>query len=343
MTSLRARAAYPRVAAILLAAALAAATACRTTPPSSAAGIDLKGMDTSIAPGDDFNAYANGGWIKTTPIPADKPSYGSGAILVDATRKRLQALLQDSATAQTPDTRKIADYYSTFMDEATIESKGIAPLKPELDEIAAIADRHALARVIGSGLRADVDPLNNTNFETGNLLGVWITQGLTDPSHNFPYLLQGGLGLPDRDYYLSTSPNMAALRTQYQAHIAAMFKLASFTDASSRAARVFALETKMARVHATRTESEDVHAAVSWDRKELAAKAPGLDWTALLDAAGLRDTPVFIVWHPKAVPGLATLAAAEPLEAWKDWLAFHTIEGSAAYLPKAFVEERFSF
>ena len=343
MTFLRARAADPRATAILLAAALAAATACRTTPPSSAAGIDLKGMDTSIAPGDDFNAYANGGWIKATPIPADKSSYGSGAILVDETRKRLQALLQDSATAQTPDGRKIADYYSTFMDEATIESKGIAPLKPELAEIAAISDRHALAFVLGSGLRADVDPLNNTNFETGNLFGVWITQGLTDPSHNFPYLLQGGLGLPDRDYYLSASPNMAALRTQYQAHIAAIFKLAGFTDPSARAARVFTLETKMARVHATRVESEDVHAAVSWDRNELAAKAPGLDWPALLDAAGLPDAPVFIVWHPKAIPGLAALAAAEPLDAWKDWLAFHTIEESASYLPKAFVEERFAF
>ncbi len=347
MTLLRARVAHSRASAILLAAAIAAAPACRTTtPPTPVAGIDLKGMDTSIAPGDDFNAYANGGWIKATPIPADKPSYGAGAILVDETRKQLQALFQESSAAATPansDARKIADYYSTFMDEAAIESKGIAPLKPELAAIAAIADRHAFARVLGSGLRADVDPLNNTNFETDNLFGVWITQGLTDPSHNFPYLLQGGLGLPDRDYYISASPNMAALRTQYQAHIAAMFKLAGFTDPSARAARVFALETKMAGVHATRVESEDVHDAVSWNRSELAAKAPGLDWPALLEAAGLQNAPVFIVWHPKAIPGLAALAAAEPLDAWKDWLAFHAIEGAAAYLPKAFVDERFAF
>ena len=346
MTFMRARVAYPRASAILLAAAFVAATACRTTPSSPAAGIDLKGMDTSVAPGDDFNAYANGGWIKATPIPADKPSYGAGAILADETRKHLQALFQESSSAASPangDAHKIADYYSTFMDEAAIESKGIAPLKPELDEIAAIADRHAFARVLGSGLRADVDPLNNTNFETDNLFGVWITQGLTDPSHNFPYLLQGGLGLPDRDYYISASPNMAALRTQYQAHIAAMFKLAGFTDPSARAARVFALETKMARVHATRVESEDVHDAVSWNRSELTRKAPGLDWPALLDAAGLQDAPVFIVWHPKAIPGLAALAGAEPLDAWKDWLAFHSIEGAAGYLPKAFVDERFAF
>uniref|UniRef100_Q023R5 Endothelin-converting enzyme 1 n=1 Tax=Solibacter usitatus (strain Ellin6076) TaxID=234267 RepID=Q023R5_SOLUE len=344
MTLMRARLSRPRAAAILLAAGLVAAAGCRTTPPSSAAGIDLKGMDTSIAPGDDFNAYANGAWIKATPIPADKPGYGAGAILIDETRKRLQTLLQESSsTTANSDARKIADYYSTFMDEAAIESKGIAPLKPQLDEIAAIADPHGLARVLGSGLRADVDPLNNTNFETGNLFGVWITQGLTDPSHNFPYLLQGGLGLPDRDYYISASPTMAALRTQYQAHIAATFKLAGFTDPTARAARVFALETKMAQVHATRVESEDVHAAVSWNRDELTAKAPGLDWPALRDAAGLRDAPVFVIWHPKAIRGLAALAAAEPLDAWKDWLAFHAIEDAAAYLPRAFVEEHFAF
>ena len=342
---MRKRASHPRVPAIVLAALLAVATACRTTPPSSSAGIDLAGMDKSVVPGDDFNAYTNGGWIKATPIPADKSSYGAGAILADETRKRLQTLFQESsgANAATGDARKIGDYYSTFMDEAAIESKGIAPLKLQLDGIAAIADRHALARALGGQLRADVDPLNNTNFETGNLFGIWIAQGLSDPTHNFPYLLQGGLGMPDRDYYVSASAHMAELRNQYQAHIAAMFKLAGFTDPSTRAARVFALETKMAQAHATRVESEDVHAAVSWNRSELAAKAPGLDWPALLEAAGLQDAAVFTVWHPKAIPGLAALTAAEPLDAWKDWLAFHAIERSAAFLPKAFVDERFAF
>ena len=310
------------LAAILLAIAVAGAPACRKAPPLTS-GIDLAGMDTSVAPGDDFNAYANGGWIKATPIPADKPSYGIGDILVDETRKRTLALIQEAAqagSAASGDTRKIGDFYASFMDEAAIESKGIAPLKPQFDAIAAIADRHDLARVLGGQLRADVDPLNDTNFETRNLFGVWVTQGLTDPSHSFPYLLQGGLGMPDRDYYLSTTPHMAELRNEYQAHIAATFKLAGFDDPEARAARVFALETKMAAVHATRVESEDVHGAVSWKREELAAKAPGLDWAALLDAAGLKDAPVFIIWHPKAVPGLSALAAAEPLDAWKDWL-----------------------
>src|SRR5579872_2391999 len=163
--------------AILLAAAIALTPACKTAPSGPGAGIDLAGMDTSAAPGDDFNAYTNGGWIKATAIPADKSSYGVGAILVDETRKRLLALLEESATAASgADSRKIGDFYSSFMDEAAIESKGIAPLKPQLDAIAAIADRHALARALGERLRADVDPLNNTNFETLNLFGIWIAQ-----------------------------------------------------------------------------------------------------------------------------------------------------------------------
>jgi len=351
MTYLKARATLPVAAIVLVTVVIAVAPACRTMRSSPAAGIDLAGMDKSVAPGDDFNAYANGGWIKTTPIPADKSSYGIFAILADETRKRLLDLLQESAktgsaangSAPNDDARKIGDYYSSFMDEAAIESKGIAPLKPQLDAIAAIADRHALARVLGGQLRADVDPLNDTNFETGNLFGVWFAQGLTDPLHNFPYLLQGGLGMPDRDYYLSTTPHMADLRKQYQVHIAAMFKLAGFEDPSGRAGRVFALETKMARVHATRVESEDVHSAIIWEREELASKAPGLDWTALLEAAGLQDAPVLTIWHPKAIPGLSALAAKEPLDAWKDWLAFHAIEEAAAFLPKAFVDQRFNF
>ncbi len=294
-------------------------------------------MDTAVAPGDDFNAYTNGGWIKATPIPADKSSYGLDAILTDETRKRTLALIENGTN------QKVGDFYASFMDEAAIEAKGIAPLKPQLDAFAAIADRRALATALGAGLRADVDALNSTNFETGNLFGVWVTQGLEDPSHTYPYLLQGGLGMPDRDYYISASPKMAELRKQYLAHIEAMFKLAGFTDPGGRAARVFALETAMAKVHATRVESEDVRSAVSWNQTDFPSKAPGVDWPLLMKAAGLSDAPVIIVWHPKAVAGLSALCAKEPLDAWKDWLALHTIEDAASYLPKAFVEERFNF
>jgi predicted metalloendopeptidase len=337
---------HPKKSALLLAAMLAAASACSTKKPAQNADIDLAGMDKSAAPGDDFNAYANGGWIKSTPIPADKAAYGIDTILTDETRKRTLSLIQDAAKAGAPagpDAGKVGDFYAAFMDETAIESKGVAPLKPQLDAFAAIADGHALARAIGEQLRADVDALNSTNFETGNLFGIWVTQGLDDPAHTYPYLLQGGLGMPDREYYLSQSPQMAQLRKQYLEHIGRMFTLAGFTDPASRAARVFALETAMAGVHATRVESEDVHSAVPWKRADLPLKAPGLDWPALLEAAGLSEPPVIIVWHPKAVTGLAALVSKQPLDRWKDWLALHAIESAAAFLPKAFGDEHFSF
>lgn len=336
----------PRLsAALFLAAAIICSAACKTAPKATS-GNDLAGMDKSVAPGDDFNGYTNGGWIRATPIPADKSSYGPGAILADETRKRLLALIEESAKAGASAgeiTRQVGDCYSTFMDEAGIETKGIAPLKQTLDSIAAIVDRRALSAALGRGIRADVDPLNATNFQTDNLFGVWVAQGLDDPSRNVPYLMQGGLGMPDRDYYISATPHMKELREKYQAHIAATFRLAGFDDADTRAARVYALETKMARVHASRVESEDVKAAVTWKREELPAKAPGLDWPTLLEAAGLKDQALFWVWHPKAIPGLSSLAAREPIDAWKDWLAFHAVDRVAAFLPKAFVEERFSF
>src|SRR6185436_5861554 len=244
----------PRALAILLLIALAFLPACNstTTPPASAtaaADLDIAGMDKSIAPGDDFYQYVNGTWLKNTPIPPDKAAYGIFAIMVDETRKRTVSLIQDAAktgAASGSDAQKVGDFYSSFMDEAAIESKGVTPLKKQLDTIAAIKDRRALAEVIGSTLRADVDPLNNTNFETDNLFGVWVTQGLEDPDHNTPYLLQGGLGMPDRDYYISNTPKMVELRNHYKDHVGAMLKLAGFADATARAARVFGLETKIA-------------------------------------------------------------------------------------------------
>jgi putative endopeptidase len=341
-----------RLATAILIGALAISAGCSSSPAGAPAatslpsGIDAAGMDKSVAPGDDFNAYANGGWMKATSIPADKSSYGAGAMLVDRTRQQTIALIQDPVNAgpgATPDARKVADFYASFMDEEGIESKGVAPLKPELDAIAAIADRRSLARVIGGTLRADVDPLNATNFQTENLFGVWIAQGLNDPEHNTPYLLQGGLGLPDRDYYVSTSAKMAELRAQYTRHVAAILALAGFPQSPARAARIVDLETKIAAVHATRVQSADVGIAQVWKREALAEKAPGVDWSVLLEAAGLNNAPIFIVWHPTAVTGLSALVAKVPLDVWKDWLAFHAVNQLTGFLPKAFADEGFSF
>jgi len=234
------------------------------------------------------------------------------------------------------------------MDESAIEARGAAPLKPLLVQIGAIKDKAGLVRALGASVHADVDPLNNTHFAAENIFGVWISPGLDDPAHNWPYLLQGSLGMPDRAYYLDNNERMAGLRTQYQKHIAAMLKLAGYAendaDADARAAKIFALEVDIANTHATRADSADVlKADNTWTRKAFAANAPGLDWDAFFKAARLGDQDKFIVWHPSAVKGEAALVDKIDLATWKDYLAFHTINRMAGVLPKAFVEQRFAF
>ncbi|HSO37430.1 MAG TPA: M13 family metallopeptidase, partial [Labilithrix sp.] len=210
--------------------------------------------------------------------------------------------------------------------------------------IAVIKDAKGLARALGGMLRADVDVLNNTTFFTEHLFGLLVAQDLTDPSRYSPFLLQGGLGLEDREYYLDKSPRMLEIRTKYQEHLAALFELAKVPDAKAKAARVFALERKIAQVHATNLETQDVLKGNNhWSRKDLAAKAPGLDWEQFLGAAKLDKLTELVVWQPAAVTGISALVKSEPLEVWKDYLVVHTLNAQSAYLPKAFVDEAFAF
>jgi putative endopeptidase len=324
---------------------LAAAVAGAATPAPSPHGLDLAGIDRSVAPGDDFFRYANGAWAKATEIPPDRSSYGPAEQLAELTAERTAELVRNTAGAPAgSEARKIGDYYASFMDEAGIEKQGLEPLQPALRRIDAIKDRAQLAQALGATLRADVDVLNNTNLQTPNLLGLWVAQDLDDPARYVPFLLQGGLGMPDRDYYLNPSQNMADIRAKYQAHIAGMLALAHVADAQGKAARIFDLERRMAQVHWSRAQSEEVLKGNNhWARKDFAVRAPGLDWEAFLGAAGLARQQQFVVWQPSALTGLSALTASEALETWKDYLRFHALEANAAYLPQAFVEEHFAF
>ncbi|MBV8379320.1 MAG: M13 family metallopeptidase [Paucibacter sp.] len=300
---------------------------------------------TAAAPGDDFFTYANSEWLDKTEIPADQAEWGSFSALDADVTQRLRKLIEaiDAGKAR-GESRQIADYYAAFMDEAGIEARGLAPLQPELDKIAAIADKRQLARALGATLRADVDALNSTQFHTGNLFGLWVAQGLDDTRHYVPYLLQGGLGLPDRAYYLDDNPHMAALREQYQAYIAAQLARAGFDDAAGRAARVMAFETRLAQSHVSREDSEEVQKANNhWTLNDFAAKAPGLDWAEFFKAAGLGDQRRFMVWQPSGISGGAALVASEDLATWKDYLSFHLINHFARVLPKAFADAQFAF
>ena len=211
-------------------------------PKQETHGIAASHVDTSVKPGDDFYHYANGTWLKSYEIPPDRASVGVFSLLDDVANKRTAALIEEVAKSNPkPGTgsRKIADLFNAFMDEAGIEAKGLAPLKPHLAAIAAIKDKKQLARALGESMRADVDALNNTNFHTNNIFGLWVAPGFEDSDHYNAYLMQGGIQLPDRDYYLSDTPHMKDLRAKYQPHISAMLKLAGFTDTDTRATRIF--------------------------------------------------------------------------------------------------------
>ncbi|HXK10040.1 MAG TPA: M13 family metallopeptidase [Vicinamibacteria bacterium] len=312
-----------------------------------ATGLDLAGIDRSVKPGDDFFRYANGTWLKTTEIPADRASYGPGAILAELTTQRTAAILQEAARSVAPDgsaAQRVGDYYASLVDQAAIDARGLAPLQPRLDRIGAIADRKALSRALGETLRADVDVLNATNLYTDNLLGLWVAQDLDDPARYSAFLLQGGLDMPDRAYYVDPSPRMAEIRTRFEAHVARVLELARVSDAAAKAARIVDLERRMAEAHGTREDDVDVKKGDNhWTRAQFETLAPGLDWPAYFEAAGLARESAFVVWQPRAVTGLSALVAARPLETWKDYLTFHALEHVAAVLPAPFGEERFAF
>ena len=308
------------------------------------AGIDLAGMDRSVAPGDDFFMYANGDWYKKAEIPADRSSYGAFDAIFDVVQKRTRDLIEQAGKSKDPESQAIANYYKAYLDTAAIEKLGLSPIKGDIDGIAAIKNVADLSRVLGSQLRADVDPLNSTNFYTSHLFGVFISADFNNPTKNVPYLLQGGLGMPDRDNYLKTDERSKELQAKYIAHIAKILNLANIEDADAKAKRIFGLEVKIASAHASREESADVHKANNpWQRADFAKKAPGIDWDAYFKAGSLDKEPMLIVWHPNAVVGESALVADEPLDVWKEYLTFRVIDAASGLLPAAFADESFDF
>jgi putative endopeptidase len=319
----------------------------RATTVTAPSGLDPAFIDRSIRPGDDFFRYANGKWAATTEIPPDRSAWGAAGELDERLRLQTREILEAAARSNAAPgslERMVGDFYASAMDEAAVESKGLAPLKPSLSRIASLKTKADLATWLGEELRADVDAMDCTSFQTSRLFGLWVAPDLNVPTRSVPYLLQGGLGLPDREYYLSTAATMVDTREKYRAHVETIFTLAGVKDAAKRAARVLDLETKMARVHATRLQSLEVKEANNpWPRTEWAKRAPGLDWTRFFQAAGLSGQPVVYAWHPKATGGLSALVAHEPLDAWKDWATYHAVNRRSALLGKAFQDEAFAF
>jgi predicted metalloendopeptidase len=306
-------------------------------PAGNQVGIVAASMDRSVAPGDDFFSFANGTWVKNTPIPDDRASIGGFVIANDERERQTRELLNEIIAANPAagtNEAHIANYYNAYLNTDAIDRAGLAPARSDLDRVIAISDKNQLSAYIGSTLRADVDPLNSTDYRTENLFGIFVTQGLNTPGETLPYLMQGGIGLPEREYYLSGDPKMAGQRDQYRAYIATIMQAAGIGDPQGAAGRIMDLETKIARAHVTREESEDfAKGAQVWSRAELEQRAPGIDWGALLGAAQLGGAQRFQAYHARAIPRLAALVGTEPLQNWKEWLAFHTLNQQANVLP----------
>lgn len=316
-----------------------AALADSGAPTYGSYGFDSAGMDMSVKPGDDFYHYANGGWLKNTPIPEDKSNYGMFTVLADQAERQIRAIIEElGASKAAPGTEawKIGTLYADFMNEAAIEQAGLAPARPELDRIQAISTPAELAQAFA----------RMATLSVKQPFGVYIGQDRKAPDVYVPYMGQSGLGLPDRDYYLADNPNFAEVRAKYKQHIANMFKLAGVAEAEAKAKAdaIYAVEESIAKVHWSRSDSRDRDK--TYNKRTLAqlqAEAPGFDWQAYLTALRLHTQPAFLIAQPSAFTGMAQVVASTPLDTWKDYLAFRYLSAYAGVLPKAFVEEEFDF
>ena len=320
------------------AATVAAAAMAPALAAERAWHFDTSAIDRAANPGDSFFLYANGNWDRNTPIPADKPALSSFSVLQDRVNEQVRTVVEDAAKAGAPQgtvTQKVGDYFASFMDEAAIEARGPAPLKADLDSIAAAKGKADLAALFAAARWNDIQ----------SPVVVVIRSDLRDSSRYVVTLNQSGLGLPSRDFYLDESnPRFAEIRARYQDHVGTMFRLAGLSEPEARAKRVFELEKKLALAQWSTLELRQVEKGYNpMTAAELAAAAPGFDWGAFLRGAGIAGQGRLNVGQPSALTGTAALVASEPLEAWQDYLRLRTIQRYTSVLPKAFVEANFDF
>jgi putative endopeptidase len=320
--------------------ALATASLVAVAMPVSAAkpvygdwGYDRSAMDSSVKPGDDFWTYVNGTWNQRAQIAADRASTGYGVKLTDEAEVNVRSIL--NAMAKDPAQygaagKQLGDFYASWMDEAGIEARGTAPLKPYLDRIAAANDKDAVQTLFATvGYASPVE--------------IGIIPDLANPTRYTAAAGQGGLGMP-HDYYLLEGAKYDAFRKSYRAYVQQMLELAGIGDASVKADRIFALETSLAKDQWSPAESRDI--AKLNDPETLAglnAKAPDWNWALMLKTVGLDSSPTVLMTQNTALSKTGKIFAATPLQTWKDYLAFHFVSDHAQFLPKAFDNARFNF
>ncbi|MEO8361775.1 MAG: M13 family metallopeptidase [Vicinamibacteria bacterium] len=318
---------------VLVAAPAMAQSVPAKGPRYGTFGVDTTTKSAAVKPGDDFWTYANGGWDARTEIAADRASAGYGVKLTDEAEVNVRAILDEMARNPAKygaKGKQLGDFYAAWMDEAGIEARGTAPLKPYLDRIAGVADK------------TGVQVLFATTGYAGPM-GIGIIPDLADPTRYTAAAGQGGLGMA-RDYYLLPGEKFEAFRKAYRVYIQHMLELAGIPDGSAKADGIFALETALAKVQWSPAESRDI--AKLNDPETLAglqAKAPDWDWALMLKTARLDSSPTVLMTNNTALTAMGKIFTDTPLQAWKDYLAFHFVSDHATVLPKAFDDARFDF
>ncbi len=306
----------------------------------NARGLDAKNFDTTCSPCKDFFQYANGGWLAANPVPA---AYSSWAI-DDEMRERnntmlkevLESAAKNTAAPKGSNLQKIGDFFATAMDSAKVESDGYTPIKPELDKIAAIASINDLRSII-------------TEFHTqGNsvLFSCGSEQDLQENTQVIAYATQGGLGLPDRDYYTKTDEESQKIRDQYLEHVAAMLQLVGDSPEAAKAAAqsIMAIESRLAQASLTNVELRNPANYYNIMTVADADKAsPNFPWTAYFKGIGYPEIVRFSYAHPKFFAAMDSLLTEKPLADWKNYLRWHTVHGYATFMSSPFVNENFRF
>jgi endothelin-converting enzyme/putative endopeptidase len=310
------------------------AAASRTAPRYGSFGIDLAARDTAVKAGDDFFRHANGSWLRTTEIPADRTGWSLWTELSEDIEQQLKAIIDEAAADRSGTNRvarQVADFHSAWMDEAGIEARGRAPLRPYLQRIAAVRSRSDLLTLFAT-----------PGFQSPVSLGI--IPNFNDPTRYIASASQSGLGMPNRDYYLREGAEYDRYRTAYREFVTTLHRLAGIANPEAKADSIIALERRIASLHWSPERNRDVRATFNpMNREELTALAPQFEWTEYLERRGLANVATVVARQPTAITGIGQLLDEVSIDTWKDYLTFHFIRSYAQYLPRAFDEAQFNF
>jgi putative endopeptidase len=297
-------------------------------------GIDLTAMDPEVSPGDDFHRHVNGHWLATFQMPPDKARYGIFDALRERSTEQVHGIvteLAESDAAEGSLEQKVGDYYATWMDVERLNALGAAPLKPQLEKIAAIEDREGL-------MMAFADLHNTGPFAVG------IIPDPADTTRYTVFAAQDGLGMPDRDYYLIDNERFDEFRRAYRDYVVKLHQLAGIEDAEAKADAIIALETRLAEKHWSQAESRDIQKIYNpLTVAQLEEIAPQFAWERMLDSLGLAGVEPIVVAQPSVMTAAGELLESVPLETWKDYLAYHFIRSNAQFLSEDFDQADFEF